>query len=118
MMAFCVVIMPVFFQAEDGIRSLTVTGVQTCALPISSAPGATGLRRRSDRQDRRRSPVAPGAEDGRGRPSHRRQIGTASCRESPWELVGFVPAKKYPLMKCGIHAAIVHPLHQHAHLEV
>src|SRR5688572_31104614 len=24
-----------FFQAEDGIRVLTVTGVQTCALPIS-----------------------------------------------------------------------------------
>src|SRR3989475_3981330 len=23
-----------FFQAEDGIRDLTVTGVQTCALPI------------------------------------------------------------------------------------
>src|SRR2546430_7618933 len=30
-----------FFQAEDGIRDLTVTGVQTCALPIcdfESAP--------------------------------------------------------------------------------
>src|SRR5438270_12657691 len=27
-----------FFQAEDGIRDLTVTGVQTCALPI--CPGA------------------------------------------------------------------------------
>src|SRR5256886_12734782 len=27
-----------FFQAEDGIRDLTVTGVQTCALPIW--PGA------------------------------------------------------------------------------
>src|SRR2546430_16324201 len=26
-----------FFQAEDGIRDLTVTGVQTCALPISQA---------------------------------------------------------------------------------
>src|SRR2546427_333669 len=26
-----------FFQAEDGIRDLTVTGVQTCALPILSA---------------------------------------------------------------------------------
>src|SRR2546430_14360664 len=31
-----------FFQAEDGIRDLTVTGVQTCALPISF-----GTRRRS-----------------------------------------------------------------------
>src|SRR2546430_7601938 len=26
--------LPFFFQAEDGIRDLTVTGVQTCALPI------------------------------------------------------------------------------------
>src|SRR5207248_7126450 len=25
-----------FFQAEDGIRDRTVTGVQTCALPISA----------------------------------------------------------------------------------
>src|SRR2546430_3387990 len=29
-----------FFQAEDGIRDLTVTGVQTCALPISRVTGA------------------------------------------------------------------------------
>src|SRR2546430_9951287 len=29
------VFMFLFFQAEDGIRDLTVTGVQTCALPIS-----------------------------------------------------------------------------------
>src|SRR5439155_14682916 len=28
-----------FFQAEDGIRDGHVTGVQTCALPISSAAG-------------------------------------------------------------------------------
>src|SRR2546430_17577185 len=28
-----------FFQAEDGIRDLTVTGVQTCALPIYQADG-------------------------------------------------------------------------------
>src|SRR3989449_6655835 len=28
-----------FFQAEDGIRDVAVTGVQTCALPISGAPG-------------------------------------------------------------------------------
>src|SRR3989337_3801843 len=27
-----------FFQAEDGIRDATVTGVQTCALPISKGP--------------------------------------------------------------------------------
>src|SRR5206468_5807206 len=28
-----------FFQAEDGIRDLIVTGVQTCALPIYSRDG-------------------------------------------------------------------------------
>src|SRR5207245_8654585 len=33
-----------FFQAEDGIRDATVTGVQTCALPIS-APAASAARR-------------------------------------------------------------------------
>src|SRR5690606_40866816 len=38
----------IFFQAEDGIRDFHVTGVQTCALPISvntppwiAAPNAT-----------------------------------------------------------------------------
>src|SRR5205085_9461599 len=30
----CCVAYVFFFQAEDGIRDLTVTGVQTCALPI------------------------------------------------------------------------------------
>src|SRR5690606_39502387 len=29
-----------FFQAEDGIRDFHVTGVQTCALPISPAPAS------------------------------------------------------------------------------
>src|SRR2546422_8670560 len=28
-----------FFQAEDGIRDVAVTGVQTCALPIYRGPG-------------------------------------------------------------------------------
>src|SRR2546429_6001839 len=34
-----------FFQAEDGIRDVAVTGVQTCALPILFAlsPHAQGL---------------------------------------------------------------------------
>src|SRR5205823_7499025 len=79
-----------FFQAEDGIRDKLVTGVQTCALPISppsarspnpsssrsrtsralrddwpwrsSKPGPSDRRtlRRSDRQDRTR-PAPPAA---------------------------------------------------------
>ena len=33
---FVLVLFFFFFQAEDGIRDVAVTGVQTCALPISS----------------------------------------------------------------------------------
>src|SRR5687768_12998625 len=39
-----------FFQAEDGIRDVAVTGVQTCALPIStvgSVKWSTVRRRKS-----------------------------------------------------------------------
>src|SRR5688572_31420463 len=43
-----------FFQAEDGIRDLTVTGVQTCALPIYFSPN----RRGSPASTRRRSGCA------------------------------------------------------------
>src|SRR5207245_7115367 len=32
-----------FFQAEDGRRDATVTGVQTCALPISEADRPEGV---------------------------------------------------------------------------
>src|SRR2546426_5608823 len=58
-----------FFQAEDGIRDYKVTGVQTCALPISRggrqgsaarpAPGARGV---SALEDRRRRGGAPRAQ--------------------------------------------------------
>src|SRR2546428_3362284 len=49
-----------FFQAEDGIRDLIVTGVQTCALPISDR----------ERTLRRRTPTrrtCPEPARGRGR---------------------------------------------------
>src|SRR5437764_8121991 len=32
----CASVLFFFFQAEDGIRDTSVTGVQTCALPISA----------------------------------------------------------------------------------
>src|SRR5256885_10943324 len=35
-----------FFQAEDGIRDYKVTGVQTCALPISRRTGRCARRGR------------------------------------------------------------------------
>src|SRR5207248_5393625 len=47
-----------FFQAEDGIRDRTVTGVQTCALPISDrstiegdSRGRVAAKRRGRRAD-------------------------------------------------------------------
>src|SRR2546429_8520053 len=33
-----------FFQAEDGIRDVAVTGVQTCALPIFALPSTKAAR--------------------------------------------------------------------------
>src|SRR5437879_13103324 len=36
----CNTLIVFFFQAEDGIRDTSVTGVQTCALPICCAGGA------------------------------------------------------------------------------
>src|SRR5437868_2615010 len=46
-----------FFQAEDGIRDRNVTGVQTCALPIS----VRGVQ--ADRHERRVSDARAGAEE-------------------------------------------------------
>src|SRR5207245_8439715 len=68
-----------FFQAEDGIRDATVTGVQTCALPISS-PQPAGRARRLCRtpclHERASAALRPG-----------RAAGIASCdrrlREDP-----------------------------------
>src|SRR2546429_1866929 len=37
-----------FFQAEDGIRDVAVTGVQTCALPISVTELNAALKLRTD----------------------------------------------------------------------
>src|SRR6185295_8957488 len=43
-----------FFQAEDGIRDIGVTGVQTCALPIScSRAGTDAVRELALEQVRR-----------------------------------------------------------------
>src|SRR2546430_8758699 len=84
-----------FFQAEDGIRDLTVTGVQTCALPIWDAlPALARLARtRVHDQHRGRADDEPDGEDEEsGHPIDGRspvhdaalggwEIGRASCRE-------------------------------------
>src|SRR2546430_4532276 len=84
-----------FFQAEDGIRDLTVTGVQTCALPISPPDAATQTRIGTS-EWRRTFPVTRAANQAfRSAPRRRQvvahsivspaplqaQIGRASCRE-------------------------------------
>src|SRR2546430_17224939 len=98
-----------FFQAEDGIRDLTVTGVQTCALPIftnahlfGAAPalkqeGAdapqtsmplvlTGIIAGNDPQNGlailgQSAQTAKVYAVGDGVPGGAKQIGRASCRE-------------------------------------
>src|SRR5262249_59061397 len=65
-----------FFQAEDGIRDWSVTGVQTCALPISSAASAAPFTASSERA------AAPGRGPAMASTAPApEQIGRASCRE-------------------------------------
>src|SRR2546430_13454657 len=92
-----------FFQAEDGIRDLTVTGVQTCALPISAArPGRGGaVGRRAPAAGRGDRPAAgevprragallprrqdaPGGGAGAGRSEERRVGKECRSRWSPY----------------------------------
>src|SRR5207245_3580108 len=89
-----------FFQAEDGIRDATVTGVQTCALPIlhlhptfglgsDGSRGVVGIH--TDDRDRlaidaaHRHCAAYGLDSDRARLHDVSQwvdeIGRASCRE-------------------------------------
>src|SRR6478735_5951466 len=52
-----------FSQAEDGIRDYKVTGVQTCALPISSlSADRASLASTHSRRSRARAPRTAGSE--------------------------------------------------------
>src|SRR5437879_12858695 len=64
-----------FFQAEDGIRDTSVTGVQTCALPISVLPAP----------DPRPRP-APRGPGKRGRSEERRVGKECRSRWTPYNL--------------------------------
>src|SRR5438093_6277659 len=108
MRAFCLFFF--FFQAEDGIRDWSVTGVQTCALPISPSPAvvreavpaygtdAFGAARRAQlERDLARSPAerlriaeaaartarAHRAPRGRRHRSEERRVGKEGRREVP-----------------------------------
>src|SRR5256886_1998924 len=81
-----------FFQAEDGIRDLTVTGVQTCALPIlpvteSRHGGAAGgVRAVPGRRRRcggeRSGPAAARGRAGNGAPVRALRAGAGGDRVS------------------------------------
>src|SRR6266478_8318553 len=70
-----------FFQAEDGIRDLTVTGVQTCALPIYRRAGGNRValeiegdeehRPQRRRRPRAHLPVVRGVANSTSRPRRR-----------------------------------------------
>src|SRR2546429_342217 len=47
-----------FFQAEAGIRDVAVTGVQTCALPISHSSSVVSPTRRGDDTQTQKPPAA------------------------------------------------------------
>src|SRR5256885_4718657 len=73
-----------FFQAEDGIRDYKVTGVQTCALPISR----TRLRDAGERDpDVQREPHRHHEDDCRvlaaGHGTHQRQRLAAASLDAP-----------------------------------
>src|SRR6266851_8415191 len=67
-----------FFLAEDGIRDRDVTGVQTCALPISAGCGGTS-QTGTPRCRRLASPLAAGA----AARSEERRVGE-ECRSRGW----------------------------------
>src|SRR6266542_5775243 len=81
-----------FFQAEDGIRDATVTGVQTCALPISRPcrwrrapaprPPAT-VRRDRHRSGRARGRRRRGREPPGGPATPARRAGRPRDRSVP-----------------------------------
>src|SRR5437762_13895668 len=68
-----------FFQAEDGIRDTSVTGVQTCALPISNWGVRIATVAIRTPQFASASPAAPDIS-AISKPSVSK-IGRASCRE-------------------------------------
>src|SRR2546427_10284265 len=57
-----------FFQAEDGIRDLTVTGVQTCALPIWGAGHLASVRPEQQEAAHRPADHRPAVRGGEGAP--------------------------------------------------
>src|SRR5947209_17564324 len=73
-----------FFQAEDGIRGIGVTGVQTCALPICIVLLLIYVGKQKQYDAYKRAFAAQQT----GQPATQQEIGRASCRERVeiWEV--------------------------------
>src|SRR5437762_12768722 len=88
-----------FFQAEDGIRDTSVTGVQTCALPIFPLSLLAGYLLRAfplPRTERLSgdSPPEATAEHRRASQARPAEIGRASCRERAENLGRALPIEE------------------------
>src|SRR5205823_10532814 len=70
------------FQAEDGIRDKLVTGVQTCALPISSITMSSVIEAIGMSLPYSSTMAAEDREKADSAAESGREIGRASCRES------------------------------------
>src|SRR5207245_8678169 len=77
-----------FFQAEDGIRDATVTGVQTCALPILCRCSRGGRLRRAATTRPLASRKATGDPSLDTRWSRQRSMGSTKCGRSEERRVG------------------------------
>src|SRR5439155_1127471 len=98
-----------FFQAEDGIRDGHVTGVQTCALPISGRRGDPEARRdrrprriagRSRRRPKRAFPLYQAADRPPVRRAEAGNVDRWSHRRCRWQLatdLGSRGARSCPL---------------------
>src|SRR5947209_18575595 len=72
---------PFFVQAEDGIGDIGVTGVQTCALPISPPARARGATPPTAAAHTPSARARTPCHDRRAARPRSREIGRASCRE-------------------------------------
>src|SRR5438046_7401670 len=91
----CVFFFYFVFQAEDGIRDGSVTGVQTCALPILNADDAAASAARSIISiHEERAPVTRHRHQLSPARACVRKIGRASCRARGKEWVGDVSVEK------------------------
>src|SRR5437879_13334966 len=83
-----------FFQAEDGIRDTSVTGVQTCALPISPRRYRSLPRKAALQGARNASRTHPQPRQVRRRSEERRVGKECRSRWSPYHYIKKISKKE------------------------